>query len=1499
MSEDRRLRVRALFDQALDLPPEERDTLLDAACRDDPDLRAQVEALLEADDGASRILAGVDTLLVGAPPASSLGVFVPGRVIAGRYTLLEVLGEGGMGTVYRAEQVQPVKRQVALKLMKTGMDTRAVLARFDAERQALALMDHPNIARVYDGGATEANEPFFVMEFVDGVAITEYCDRRRLAVPTRLELFVSVCEAVQHAHQKRIIHRDLKPGNILVTEVDGRPTAKVIDFGVAKATDFDLAGQSSADADAVVGTPAYMSPEQADPSTMDIDTRTDIYALGAVLYELLAGSPPFDAEQFKSGAILDILHLVREIDPPRPSSKARKADALPGIAARRGVAPERLRRALKGDLNWIVMKALEKERTRRYQTASGFAADIRRHLAHEPVVAAPPSRVYRVGKFVRKYRGGVIAAGLVLLALLAGIAGTTAGLVQARRLEKIAREETRMKEMALLAEAERADGERRATRSALAAAAAEKKAKERAETAEETSRKLLYTTDMQLIPLLWKDPHTTAVQLRTRLNAHIPAQNGSLESQDDPRGFEWYYYQHLLGQSAAVFSGPAASVVAARFTANGQLVTLDQQGQLRRWKLGPQVEDEASRRDLAGGPSKEVPILSPDGRLAALARGNKVHVFDTSLGSERFQIDSPGDRPRHLIFSRDSDKLVIVDDNIRWLSTASGEVIASSDQRTQRYSIWAGLALSADGLTLAVTGLDGPVGTRSGNYFSIFRLDATNRTVTPGATDVKHGTLSGSALSPDGRRIAVGVRLLGELAIFDTTTGRLIARNGSAHASAVAAIAFSGDGARLATADSRGTIKIWEDPEKLTSKSVALLTLKGHQGEIESVCFSIDGKQLLSTSADRTVRVWDLENSEAAIRRLERSGAAPMACFSPDGHLIAAAGGSVVRLWDAATGRLVRALSAGDEGTVHSVAFSPEDNRLLAVGYGEQADSSHVALWNIDSGAELARLPGAIGLPGFSRDENSHTVGAMAFSPDGKYLVAGFGTKRFTTEVSSPSPLKVWEVATRRLLHRLSGHTGYCVSLNFSRDAALLASGSRDGTAILWSTSTWDKTRMLQNPDRGTEVFDNQAGRRFVDDVAFSPDGKTLAMASRAGNVHLWEVATGKLLETLTGHSGAVQAVVFAPDGHTLASGSSDQTVRLWNVQTRRELMPMDAATIELGSVFTVAFSPDGKQLLAGGLRGVAFWAAAPIVWNDPDRAAEKLRLLLESNADFQSRIRMLSENLRMHEALERLDAGDVRVQAALAATQANWHASRQAWPATARAVDRLIAADPVHPAGWLRTPGLLRLATALLQEDRPSVAAMLLQGGAERRTQDGLPPISRVVGFGLRHSALGGALTLTGVEADSPGARSNLRTGDVVLKVNGVEMTSETFPRFDKMLESGTVGTIVRLTVRHPGSTPTDDVALTKASYRVDNTTGELFFPLWAAIQERLAKAPRDAGLLELRAALAGQEADFAEQATDSTAAIETLAEPDVVELLRSSRQRAPGMRVWRVSAQ
>jgi tetratricopeptide (TPR) repeat protein/tRNA A-37 threonylcarbamoyl transferase component Bud32 len=369
-----------------------------------------------------------------------------------------MIGEGGMGNVYVAEQTQPVKRLVALKLIKAGMDSRTVLGRFESERQALALMDHPNIARVFDAGTTDAGHPFFVMELVKGVPLTDYCDSHRLGLPERLALLRQICSAVQHAHQKGVIHRDLKPSNILVESHDGTPVPKVIDFGLAKATaGLQLTEQSLYTAfGAVAGTPLYMAPEQATFNAIDVDTRADIYALGVILYELLTGSTPIPREAFRKAALDEMLRVIREVEPPTPSSRIGTSEALPNIAASRQVEPARLGRYVRGDLDWIVMKALSKERQRRYESATALAQDVERFTSHEPVSAGPPTATYRLRKFVRRNRTQVIAVSLVLLALVAGVIGTTLGLLEARR-QKVLADSQRDRAEKRLAQVEKAN----------------------------------------------------------------------------------------------------------------------------------------------------------------------------------------------------------------------------------------------------------------------------------------------------------------------------------------------------------------------------------------------------------------------------------------------------------------------------------------------------------------------------------------------------------------------------------------------------------------------------------------------------------------------------------------------------------------------------------------------------------------------------------------------------------------------------------------------------------------------------------------------------------------------------------------------------------------------------------------------------------------------------------------------------------------------------------
>jgi serine/threonine protein kinase len=435
---------REIFFEALELSkPEARAAYLERACTGDDALHRKVEELLKEHFSNDSLMAGP---AVEGARSEVESPQAPAPMLD-RYKLLEKIGEGGFGEVWMADQREPVKRRVALKIIKPGMDSRQVVARFEAERQALAMMDHANIARIFDAGVTDTGRPYFVMELVRGIKITDYCDQNQLPTRERLNLFILVCQAIQHAHQKGIIHRDIKPSNILVTLHDGVPVPKVIDFGIAKATQQELTEKTVfTQFQQFIGTPAYISPEQAEMSGLDIDTRADIYSLGVLLYELLVGQTPFDAKEMMQGGLDALRQIIREKEPLRPSTKL---NTLPGDARttagkRRQTDVGKLVHQLQGDLDWIAMKCLEKNRTRRYETANGLAADIRRHLANEPVVACPPSAGYRLRKFVRRNKGPVLVAGIVLLMLVAGIIGTTLGqrkdLAEQRRLNERARQ---------------------------------------------------------------------------------------------------------------------------------------------------------------------------------------------------------------------------------------------------------------------------------------------------------------------------------------------------------------------------------------------------------------------------------------------------------------------------------------------------------------------------------------------------------------------------------------------------------------------------------------------------------------------------------------------------------------------------------------------------------------------------------------------------------------------------------------------------------------------------------------------------------------------------------------------------------------------------------------------------------------------------------------------------------------------------------------------------
>jgi serine/threonine protein kinase len=501
-------------------------------CGSDETLRSRVEALLQANDGSFLDKPAVEGAFTGEFAAMPVSDASTGQETTnqpgtrfGPYKLLQLLGEGGMGSVYMAEQEHPVRRRVALKIIKAGMDSAHVIARFEQERQALAMMDHPSIAKVLDAGtvdgerwtvdgerkvdgsvnsekvhsspstvhqppSTTPGRPYFVMELVKGIPITKYCDQEHLSPQERLELFIPVCQAVQHAHQKGVIHRDLKPSNVLIALYDGKPVPKVIDFGVAKATSQKLTERTMfTEVGKIIGTLEYMAPEQAELNNLDIDTRADIYSLGVLLYELLTGSPPFTSKQLRSSGFEEMLRIIREVEPAKPSSRLSGSNELPSIAAKRKLEPRRLTRLVHGDLDWIAMRCLEKDRSRRYESASGLAADIERYLNSEPVVAGPPSAGYRLRKFLRRNKGPVSAAAAIVLMLVMGAAISAWQAVRATKAEAEALQSAKLAMEAKQTEAELPRSEAQAKQAAEALAAAERQARAEAEAAAEGEKK--------------------------------------------------------------------------------------------------------------------------------------------------------------------------------------------------------------------------------------------------------------------------------------------------------------------------------------------------------------------------------------------------------------------------------------------------------------------------------------------------------------------------------------------------------------------------------------------------------------------------------------------------------------------------------------------------------------------------------------------------------------------------------------------------------------------------------------------------------------------------------------------------------------------------------------------------------------------------------------------------------------------------------------------------
>ena len=1070
-----RVRAKAVFVEAIEASAAERPAVLERACKGDARLAAEVRALLSAYDGVQTHDHGpTRTNAEGPRPQVAEPVEDDSGKHLGPYTLVERIGEGGFGVVYRARQDEPVRRIVAIKIIKAGMDSRQVIARFEQERHALGLMDHPSVARVLDAGTTGAGRPFFVMEFVAGVPLTEYCDSAELDVDARIALFIAVCEAVQHAHQKGLIHRDLKPSNVLVALADGRATPKVIDFGIAKATRARLTEKTFfTEAFGMLGTPEYMSPEQAESGGVDVDTRTDVYSLGAMLYELLTGTAALDRDRLRAASFTELQRMIREEEPRRPSTRAAQVEAP--LARRRGTDARSLSRSLHGELDWIVLKAMEKDRARRYESASGLALDLERYLRNEPVAAGPPSAAYRLRKLAARHRAVVLATGLVLLALIIGLGLAVTGFARASR--------------------ERDDAQRQAYRASLAAAAAAidggrpEAARQHLSLAEGPLQGWEWSfLDRQLsrARVTQKFSGPTTVRVKGSLLTYQRA-DGGFRIRDMQSGLESTINADDRGDVRCFEVNYTRDRLLVRFFASSALFDLPS-GRLVR------VFDESMLFDQQA--------FAADGRSFILTdfAGSRVVFIDSATGLAIRSIPGAVGRTRQTFASLSPDGAAITlegrDGGIVLIDSADGRVIWEGEGVLPRFS--------PDGTrVLAVEGFPGETpllavrDRASGAKLGVIDLSGVS-------IDLSGTSGAVIAQSASGELLAVQ-RASGQIRVFDARTLKPIARlAGPAHA---AGVGFSENGKSLYAVSGDGVVV-----EFAASSGDAILRV-GAAGTVppRAIAISADAGRVYCGDWGRQM-AWSARTGEPEWTRFHSLEYIEAGAFKPDGSLIAVVGDrGTISLLESATGdavtsarprgfagfgsraarsvdwnsggdtiavgwgaggidllestslNVLRTLSGphrGGESAIERVRFAPGGRTLLAAIVSGQTQV--LSVWNLD----LVEPTPTHTLP-------LDGVAAIAWDPRGLFLAAAHTTG---VTIFNGRDLTV---------ARLIAPPGQCTALAFSPDSSRLAGGLSGGGLVVWSAKTGDELLMIPS-----------ASTTAVEAIRFSSDGSALVASS-------------------------------------------------------------------------------------------------------------------------------------------------------------------------------------------------------------------------------------------------------------------------------------------------------------------------------------------------------------------------------------------------------------------